>query len=243
MSGSHEGFAARWSRRKQQVQAEEIKSRQVDSAANTGAVEAELEDEHAKERIVEEPTAEEKLAELNKLTDEDMPDIETLDEDSDYAGFMSANVSEGLRKMALAKLFHGKSYNIRDGLDEYDGDYTYFEKLDPNVITSDMHHMIEVEAKRALAKKEQEERQRLLAETDEVNNLEGLDELDEFDELADEAEEIGELEYVSDSISTEGFVTEVSSVEKELVEKTGKVADGVNNNDRSNNDRNNEEVA
>ena len=38
-------------------------------------------------------------------------------------------VSESLRRLALRKLFHGADFNIRDGLDDYDGDYTSFVKL------------------------------------------------------------------------------------------------------------------
>lgn len=148
-----EGFASRWSRRKQEV-------------ANETAVEDLPEKVDDTEVIADEETlAEQKLEKLNALTDEDMPDIETLNEDSDFSGFMSTGVSETLRKMALRKLFHGKTYNIRDGLDEYDGDYTSFEKLDPNLITCDMKHMIEVEAKKLLAEEKAKE-EALLAETE-----------------------------------------------------------------------------
>ena len=98
-----------------------------------------------------------------------MPDLETLNENSDFSGFMSTAVSEQLRKMALKKLFHGKSYNIRDGLDEYDGDYTSFEKLEPNVITCDMKHLLEVEAEK-LAAKEKEKEAEKEAETEVAEN-------------------------------------------------------------------------
>jgi hypothetical protein len=81
------------------------------------------------------------------LTDEDMPPIESLTAASDYADFLSPGVSEGLRKLALRKLFHGEAFNIRDGLDEYDDDFTQFEKLG-DIVTSDMQHQIELEAQR-----------------------------------------------------------------------------------------------
>lgn len=81
------------------------------------------------------------------LTDEDMPPIESLTPDSDYADFLSPGVSEGLRKLALRKLFQSEVFNIRDGLDEYDGDYTQFEKLG-DIVTADMQHQIELEAQR-----------------------------------------------------------------------------------------------
>ena len=81
------------------------------------------------------------------LTDADMPDIETLNEDSDFSGFMSAGVSDNLRNLALRKLFKAPVFNIRDGLDEYDEDYTYFEKLG-DIVTSDMKHQIEMQEKK-----------------------------------------------------------------------------------------------
>ena len=134
----NESFASRWSRRKQEMQSE---------PEEKGAL---IEEEP------QQPSEEDRLAALNTLTDEDMPELETLGENSDYAGFMSINVSEELRKLALRKLFHGKTFNIRDGLDEYDGDYTQFEKLDPSIITADMKHLLEVEAEKLLAKEAQE---------------------------------------------------------------------------------------
>ncbi len=170
MAVEKEGFVSRWSRRKQEV-------------VNETAVEdlPEIVDEP----VDEETLAEQRLEKLNALTDEDMPDIETLNEDSDFSGFMSTGVSETLRKMALQKLFQGKSYNIRDGLDEYDGDYTSFEKLDPSIITCDMKHIIEVEAEKArLAKEEQEKEELLKAEEGEIAELE-----DTFDEVGKEDKE------------------------------------------------------
>ncbi len=168
----NETFASRWSRRKQQVLQEESQDHEL--VDDVGLEKQPLDPEILREQ---------QLAELNALTDEDMPDLDTLDEDSDYAGFMSTSVSESLRKLALQKLFHGKSFNIRDGLDEYDGDYTFFEKLDPLTITSDMRHLLEVEAEKMLAKKEQEEQQ-LLAEAESGDDFDEVE--DEFDDELDE---------------------------------------------------------
>jgi len=184
-----ESFASRWSRRKQEV-------------ANETAVEDLPETIEGEDELVDEETlAEQRLEKLNALTDEDMPDIETLNEDSDFSGFMSTGVSETLRKMALQKLFHGKSYNIRDGLDEYDGDYTSFEKLDPSVITCDMKHLIEVEAEKLrLAKEEKEKEERLNAEaeleTDDATEVaeNEIDNEDVQNEKENMVEEIAELE-------------------------------------------------
>ena len=73
-----------------------------------------------------------------------MPDIDSLTDDSDFTGFMSPGVSDELRNIALRKLFHAPVFNIRDGLDEYDEDYTSFEKLG-DIVTCDMKHQIEVQ--------------------------------------------------------------------------------------------------
>jgi ferredoxin len=80
-----------------------------------------------------------------------MPDVETLTDESDYTGFMSPKVSEELRKLALRKLFQGSDFNIRDGLDDYDDDYTTFAPLG-DIVTTDMKHMMKVEARRQLEK-------------------------------------------------------------------------------------------
>jgi len=98
------------------------------------------------------------------LTDEDMPPIESLTADSDYTGFMSPEVSDALRRLALRKLFHGAEFNICDGLDDYDGDYASFTKLG-SIVTSDMKHQIEMEArKKARLLEEQKTDERLASE-------------------------------------------------------------------------------
>lgn len=70
-------------------------------------------------------------------TDDDMPPLESLDEHSDYSGFLSPSVSEKLRKQALRKLFHLDMYNLVDGLDDYAEDYTNFAPLG-KILTADM---------------------------------------------------------------------------------------------------------
>ena len=147
-----ESFTKRWSRKKGLAKRSE--HTEEDESILTDSVEPTCEGPATPARendAIEKPG---KSTALNALGDKDMPPIDSLDENSDFAQFMSTNVSEQLRKLALRKLFHSKTYNIRDGLDEYDGDYTSFEKLDPSTITADMRHMIEVE----------EQKQKLLEE-------------------------------------------------------------------------------
>ena len=63
--------------------------------------------------------------------------------------FFSPKVSEALRKQALRKLFGCSGFNIRDGLDDYDDDFTQFETLG-DIITADMRHQMEMESRRRL---------------------------------------------------------------------------------------------
>jgi hypothetical protein len=80
-------------------------------------------------------------------TDADMPPLESLTAESDYRGFLSAKVSETLRRAALRKLFHGSQFNVIDELDDYAEDFTNFKSLG-DFVTADMRHRIEVEARR-----------------------------------------------------------------------------------------------
>jgi len=113
----------RWSRRKDMARAAresatpvQVEDDRVDPAADTAA----------------------------EKTDADMPPIESLHQDSDYAAFLSPKVSEKLRRMALRKLFQLPQFNFRDGLDDYAEDYTKFEPLG-EIITADMRHRMERE--------------------------------------------------------------------------------------------------
>lgn len=98
-----------------------------------------------------------------ELKDEDMPEVETIGEDSDVSAFLSAGVSEGLRRKALRKLFTGAKFNIRDGLDDYDDDFRTFTPLG-GIMTADMRH--HAERKIEALKKAAEERLASLGEPD-----------------------------------------------------------------------------
>ena len=205
-----EGFVSRWSRRKQRVaEAESVDTNLEQSLSKNSDLQADSSDPQTrKDEIIDpEVVKAEKLAALNKLTDEDMPDIETLDENSDFSGFMSTSVSEGLRNIALKKLFMGKSYNIRDGLDEYDGDYTKFEKMPTGMVTSDMKHMVRVEAKKKLEKEQEEARQKMIASGELDDDFDGIEEFEDDEAVLAEVEE----EYIDEHINVEGFDTTVAS--------------------------------
>jgi len=81
-----------------------------------------------------------------------LPPLESLGEDSDYSAFLNANVGKDLQRQALRKLFHSPKFNVRDGLDDYDLDFSNPEPLG-NVITAEMRHRIRVEFERLAERK------------------------------------------------------------------------------------------
>ncbi len=88
------------------------------------------------------------------LTDTDMPPIESLTPESDFTQFLAEGVSDALRRAALRKLFHLPQFNVLDGMNDYDEDYTTFEKLG-DVVTRHQRLMQAREAEaRAAAERE-----------------------------------------------------------------------------------------
>lgn len=182
---SKESVLSRWSRRKLEAEQAEPTPQvtpPLESEADQSALAAETETQPL-------------------LTDADMPAIESLTEESDFSGFMSAGVSDELRNLALRKLFRAPVFNIRDGLDEYDEDYTSFEKLG-DIVTADMKHQIEVQERKA--------REKLAAESETEAQQAELDALEEIDDP-----DIDDADIDNDEEPDSQFVT-VASAETQV---------------------------
>ena len=136
-SERQEPFLSRWSRRKS---LDEL-SRQEEDDLLAKSLPAEP------DTLIETPAPSTAAEPEPVLTDADMPPLETLHAESDFSLFMSSGVSDALRNQALKKMFAAPVFNIRDGLDEYDDDFTSFEKLG-DIITCDMKHQVEMEARK-----------------------------------------------------------------------------------------------
>nr|WP_298415106.1 DUF3306 domain-containing protein [uncultured Halomonas sp.] len=61
--------------------------------------------------------------------DDQLPDPDTLAPESDFSAFLQTGVSPALKRRALRRMFMAKSYNVRDGLDDYDHDFSKMRKL------------------------------------------------------------------------------------------------------------------
>ncbi len=149
-----DGFLSRWSRLKSQPAeagesaaadaqrtAEQVQSLSstIDQVSGSSPQQAVVVDADSALRQLDDELS---VADNEPLTDADMPDIDTLDEQSDFSGFLSEKVSEHLRRKALQKLFHLPEFNIRDGLNEYDEDYSKFIPLG-DTVTYQMKQFIE----------------------------------------------------------------------------------------------------
>jgi hypothetical protein len=121
---SNPTFLSRWSKRKADVRAEEVKAINIQNEnANTGApFEAKIPDNGLSERSLPSDTND------KPAKNPPLPAIESLTQESDFSPFMGKDVAADLRNQAMKKLFTDPHYNVQDGLDIYIGDYT---KSDP----------------------------------------------------------------------------------------------------------------
>jgi hypothetical protein len=150
-SDNGEGFLARWSRRKQAG----YRNHEHPSAAGPQSLSGEP-------LPAEDP---QQVKAQRQLTDADMPPVDSLDEKSDFAAFMSPGVSEQLRVQALRKLFHLPGLHLPDGLDDYDDDFTQFAKLG-DIVTHEMQRMLQRERQAADATQVASERAKVDVESE-----------------------------------------------------------------------------
>ncbi len=59
----------------------------------------------------------------------ELPPVESLTFDSDFAAYLRANIDESVKRAALKKLLHDPRFNVMDGLDTYIDDYTKNEGI------------------------------------------------------------------------------------------------------------------
>ena len=114
-----EGFSARWSRRKT---AERERAKDADLEAIPEPAESQLKSSALTNTERETETEPETAPEI---APEDLPDVESLEKDSDYTPFMQTGVPEWLRRKALRKLWLSDPVLANlDGLNDYDEDYS-----------------------------------------------------------------------------------------------------------------------
>ncbi|MFK7855205.1 MAG: DUF3306 domain-containing protein [Granulosicoccus sp.] len=162
-----------------------------------------------------------------ELTDADMPAIDTLTSQSDLSGFFSKGVSATLRRSALRFVFQQPQYNVRDGLNDYDGDYTVFEPLG-DTVTADMkfhaarkeRERIEAEQRAAeLAEQEEQQKEAEMLEQEQQAEDAQLAESEQQTEDANPAEQ-AELEQAELEQESE-LRQDKQSVDTQLSDRSG----------------------
>lgn len=124
-------FLSRWSQRKT------TETRRPPEAAPAEAdVTVEMEPGESAGQDVAPAGPAERGGEAEAATDP-LPDIDSLGKDSDYTGFMKEGVPEHLQKLALRKLWQSDPvFGFRDGLDDYDEDFSFAEGIVEQVKTA-----------------------------------------------------------------------------------------------------------
>lgn len=114
MADRDEPFLSRWSRRKRGGGATPVVEAEPDSPPLAPATEAEQPPRENTAPVV-----------AGEETPVDLPDIESLDKNSDYTGFLRDGVPEHLTRSALRKLWRSDpAFAVLDGLNDYDEDFS-----------------------------------------------------------------------------------------------------------------------
>jgi hypothetical protein len=160
MSGNgydeQEGFLTRWSRRKaRSLRGEELPEPADDDDDSAPAAE---ETPDGTPAVADEAVTvpDEETAGTSPDALPELPSLDSLSADSDYSAFMGKGVPANLKQKALRKLFHSDKFNVRDGLDDYDLDFSNPEPLG-DIITAEMRYRVERELERLAGLDEDEE--------------------------------------------------------------------------------------
>lgn len=65
-----------------------------------------------------------------------LPPVEELTPESDFSGFMHPKVEDGLRRVALKKLFSDPHFNLPDPYEAYSGDWTVGEPISEELLAT-----------------------------------------------------------------------------------------------------------
>lgn len=143
----NEAFLTRWSKRKALSREGVDLPEPVENEASeddTGATGTDDTSGDARAEIAGQ--ADGPVADAAETTPE-LPPIESLGEDSDYRAFLADNVPADVQRKALRKLFQSPKFNVRDGLDDYDLDFSSPEPLG-DIVTAEMRHRLRQELER-----------------------------------------------------------------------------------------------
>ena len=155
--GEQEDFLARWSRRKTLSRKGEELPEPEEAADDAESRDAPAAQERPPVAADAAPGHPDDISDADDDTEVELPPLESLGEDSDYSAFLRDGVPADMKQKALRKLFHSPKFNIRDGLDDYDLDFSNPEPLG-DVITAEMRYRMKRELERLAGLDDDEER-------------------------------------------------------------------------------------
>ncbi len=110
----------------------------------------------------------------------ELPPLDQMGPDSDFSAFMDRRVDDGLRRLALKKLFGDPRLNAADGLDVFSEDYSLLEDL-PQEMVARLEHL-----RRTLRRPEPEpEPEREAAEEPKLEQAEAQPKQDDAEDAQD----------------------------------------------------------
>jgi len=119
----------------------------------------------------------------------ELPPLDRLNPDSDFSAFMDRRVDDGLRRLALKKLFSDPRLNVADGLDEFSENFAALEDL-PQEMVAKLEHMRRT-LRRVEPQKEEAEPEVEVAPSTEVKVIEVIeDEKQENENSGDDLNDV-----------------------------------------------------
>ncbi|KAA8667067.1 DUF3306 domain-containing protein [Vibrio gigantis] len=137
-------------------------------------------------------------------------------EELSMAQLLVSEASESVKKAALRKLFLSEEFNVRDGLDDYDDDYSNLKSLSEGVAESLRDWVKEKAEEETSSEQEQVTENK---EEDSVNNAEEAEsDLVESDEIAGQQKELYK-NTVSDNFDTGAIENDPKEVGQNIPHK------------------------
>ncbi|MEZ9634021.1 DUF3306 domain-containing protein [Vibrio cyclitrophicus] len=128
-------FFSRWSQRKLDESTDESQETEQTLEKTESSSEISSGQSNASSKIEQVDTEASTETTLSSAGAEEATDVQGLapEEDVSVAQLLVSEASESVKKAALRKLFLSEEFNVRDGLDDYDDDYSNLKSLSEGV--------------------------------------------------------------------------------------------------------------
>ncbi|KNH12846.1 DUF3306 domain-containing protein [Vibrio cyclitrophicus] len=128
-------FFSRWSQRKLDESTDESQETEQTLEITESSSEISSGQSNASSKIEQVDTEASTETTLSSAGAEEATDVQGLapEEDVSVAQLLVSEASESVKKAALRKLFLSEEFNVRDGLDDYDDDYSNLKSLSEGV--------------------------------------------------------------------------------------------------------------